>query len=98
MIVSLHARTLRNARGRIVGYEGMVVDITARKCMEAALRASEARYRTIFAASPDFIYITNRAGAVLAWYVFQGSLVGAPNSSQTSGKSSRARFLASRFR
>jgi len=43
LVVSLYARTLRNARGRVVGYEGMVLDITARTRMEEALRRSEAR-------------------------------------------------------
>jgi PAS domain S-box-containing protein len=65
IIVSLYARTLRNARGRVIGYEGMVLEITERKQAEAALTASEARYRTIFAASPDFLYLTDSEGKLL---------------------------------
>jgi PAS domain S-box-containing protein len=56
IIVSLHARTLRDARGRVVGYEGMVIDITERKRMEEALRESEARYRTISDLISDYAY------------------------------------------
>ena len=37
LVVSLYARTLRNARGRVVGYEGMVLDVTERRRAEAAL-------------------------------------------------------------
>ena len=40
-------------------------DITARRHMEDAVRESEAKYRTIFQASPDFIYVTDPAGKLL---------------------------------
>lgn len=60
---------------RIIGAEQ---DITERKQMEAALKASEAKYRTIFAASPDFLYLTDSAGKLLdanpALLEWQGSL------------------------
>jgi PAS domain S-box-containing protein len=70
LIVSLHARTLRNARGRVVGYEGMVIDITARKRLEEALRQSEARYRTISDLISDYAYavrIEPEGRAVVEW-------------------------------
>jgi PAS domain S-box-containing protein len=38
LIVSLHARTICDTTGHVVGYEGMVLDITARKRAEAALQ------------------------------------------------------------
>ncbi|MBI3801381.1 MAG: PAS domain S-box protein [Deltaproteobacteria bacterium] len=63
--LSLYARTLRKARGQVIGYEGLVLDITAQKRTEAALKASEAKYRTIFAASPDVIYLTDSDGKLL---------------------------------
>lgn len=65
LVVSLYARTIRNARSRVVGYEGMVLDITEQKRAEATLKVSEEKYRTIFAASPDFLYLTNTKGQLL---------------------------------
>jgi PAS domain S-box-containing protein len=56
IVVSLYARTLHNTRGRIVGYEGMVVDVTKQKRMEEALRQSEARYRTVSDLISDYAY------------------------------------------
>ena len=40
-VVSLYARTVRDAKGNLLCYEGMVVNITERKRMEEALRESE---------------------------------------------------------
>ena len=40
LTVSLYARALRDARGRVVSYEGLVLDVTARAQAEAALRES----------------------------------------------------------
>lgn len=47
IIVSLYARTIRDTHGTVIGYEGMVLNITEHKRMEEALRQSEARYHTI---------------------------------------------------
>jgi PAS domain S-box-containing protein len=55
-IVSLYARTIRDTHGTVIGYEGMVLDITERKRMEEALRQSEARYRTISDLISDYAY------------------------------------------
>jgi PAS domain S-box-containing protein len=65
IVISLYARVIRDVRDRVVGYEGMVLDMTAHRRAEAALKASEAKYRTIFAASPDFIYLTDSEGRLL---------------------------------
>jgi PAS domain S-box-containing protein len=56
IVVSLYARTLRDSHGTVIGYEGMVLDITERKRMEEALRQSEARYRTISELVSDYAY------------------------------------------
>jgi len=55
-VVSLYARTLRDTHGTVIGYEGMVLDITERKRMEGVLRQSEARYRTISNLISDYAY------------------------------------------
>ncbi|MBI3799563.1 MAG: PAS domain S-box protein [Deltaproteobacteria bacterium] len=43
IIVSLYARTIRDAHGTIIGYEGMVLDITERKRAEAAILEERSR-------------------------------------------------------
>ena len=40
LTVSLYARALRDARGRVISSEGLVLDVTARAQAEAALRES----------------------------------------------------------
>jgi Amt family ammonium transporter len=61
--ISENSHALRDARGRLLGYEGTVMDITARKEAEAeqvrtqeALRASEARLRDIVEHSSNMFY------------------------------------------
>jgi PAS domain S-box-containing protein len=52
--------------GAVVGALGMFVDMTARRQAELALQASEARYRTLVEAAPDFIFHLDTDGA-LSW-------------------------------
>jgi PAS domain S-box-containing protein len=59
------ARFIRDDEERPIGIQGICRDITERKQWEVALRESEAKYRTIFTASPDFIYLTDMTGKVL---------------------------------
>jgi PAS domain S-box-containing protein len=65
MLVEARTRAIRNADGKPVGFQGIYRDVTERKRMEEALQASEEKYRTIFAASPDFIYLTDTEGNML---------------------------------
>ncbi|HKA55859.1 MAG TPA: PAS domain S-box protein, partial [Candidatus Binatia bacterium] len=65
MVVEARTRTIRNAAGEPVGFQGSYCDVTERKRMEKALQESEEKYRTIFAASPDFVYLTDTEGNLL---------------------------------
>lgn len=51
--------------GEIIGYHGVTRDITERKNAQKALLESEALYRTIIEASPDYITITDIEGKVV---------------------------------
>ena len=55
---------IRNAAGQPVSVLFIMRDITARKQMEDALRASEALYRSILDASPDDITLTDLEGRI----------------------------------
>ena len=59
--VSLAARAAVDKSGKIIGYDGIVEDVTARKQAEVALRASEERFSTAFHASPAAMCVV-RAG------------------------------------
>jgi PAS domain S-box-containing protein len=60
--VSQNVRALHSKDGTVEGYEGIVEDITARKEAEAALRASEERYRNIIEVASDIVYRMDERG------------------------------------
>jgi two-component system cell cycle sensor histidine kinase/response regulator CckA len=47
----------RDAGGKLVGYDGLVQDVTARREAEEALRESEQKYRQIFDAGGDAVFV-----------------------------------------
>jgi PAS domain S-box-containing protein len=54
-----------NSDGKIVGTQGMLIDITGRKQAEEARQTSEARYHTLFECAPDGIVIVDAKGYYL---------------------------------
>jgi PAS domain S-box-containing protein len=63
--VKARDRLVWDTAGKLLGFQGIYRDITERTCAEQSLRESETKYRTIFAVSPDLIYLTDRMGKIL---------------------------------
>ncbi|MDP9120800.1 MAG: MEKHLA domain-containing protein [Acidobacteriota bacterium] len=63
--ISLTVSPVRDVEGRIIGASKVAHDITERKEAEAALRASELRFRTLTAHAPVGIFTTDRDGNCL---------------------------------
>lgn len=57
--VEIHGRILFDEKGRSVGLQGTTRDISERKKMEDALRASEELYRTVVESTTDAIVVLN---------------------------------------
>jgi len=51
--------------GRVIGFQGILHDITGRRATEEALRKSEEMYRSLFEESQDVIYITSCDGDLI---------------------------------
>jgi len=50
----------RNAEGNLVGYDGLVEDITERKSIEESVRDSESQYRSMFEAFDGLVYVCSQ--------------------------------------
>jgi PAS domain S-box-containing protein len=57
--VSVSGRVVRAADGDIVGYEGTIEDVSARKEAEEALRQSEALYRSVVENAAENIFVVD---------------------------------------
>ena len=60
-----HGRVLRNSNGKPVAMRGVVMDITARKSVDRAMRESEQRLRTLAESDPNIVYMIDRIGTIL---------------------------------
>jgi PAS domain S-box-containing protein len=60
-----NARIVRNSRGKVLYYEGTLEDISERARMEAALRESENRYKTLVESAGETIAVVNERGVLL---------------------------------
>ena len=69
----------RDATGHITHFQGVVVDITERKRMEEALRASEAMARSIAEFCPVGIFMADAAGQVLYENAAARQILGSEN-------------------
>ena len=57
-----HSVQLRDAAGKVTGSLGILMDISGRKQVEAALRKSEAKLRALFASMHDVVLVIDRQG------------------------------------
>jgi sigma-B regulation protein RsbU (phosphoserine phosphatase) len=64
--ISENARAVTDDQGKVLYYEGMVEDITARKEAEEKVRFSELRFRSIWQKSFDGMRLTDEQGIMLA--------------------------------
>jgi two-component system, chemotaxis family, CheB/CheR fusion protein len=62
--VSVAVSPIRDSRGTVVGASKIARDITERNTVEAAVRDSEERYRTLFDLGPVAVYSCDAAGVI----------------------------------
>jgi sigma-B regulation protein RsbU (phosphoserine phosphatase) len=79
--ISENARAVTDDNGKILYYEGMVEDITARKEAEEKLRFSELRFRSIWEKSFDGMRLADEKGIMLAVNPAFCQIVGLPTES-----------------
>jgi two-component system NtrC family sensor kinase len=63
--ILLTAHPIRNERGKIIGYQGLNIDITERKQFERDLKASEEKYRNLFERVRHGLFISTKEGRFL---------------------------------
>ena len=65
MDCKITATVRRSSDGNVVGYQGIIRDVTEGKMMEEELRESEEKYRGVYEASKDGILMVDLKGKVL---------------------------------
>lgn len=86
VIISTNSQYYRDKEGTVVGIEGVYSDITKRKQAEEALRQSEEMYRSLIAASPDAITVTDLSGRITLASRKALELFGADSEQQVIGR------------
>lgn len=82
LLVSTTSVFYHDGEGAVLGVEGIFRDITERKRMERALRASEEKYRSIFDNAPIGIFRTTFAGRFLEANTTLARMVGYDSSAE----------------
>jgi PAS domain S-box-containing protein len=74
--VALTVSPIRDEVGQVIGASKIARDITERKRAEAALRASDARFRSLANTVPDIVWMADSDGAITfasdRWFDFSG--------------------------
>jgi PAS domain S-box-containing protein len=76
--VLITAQIIRNERNEVIGYEGIMKDITARNQMERDLAEINEFLNTVIEASPDAIIVSDKAGDVIMYNAAAEQLLGYP--------------------
>lgn len=72
----LTATIRRDSSGKIIGYQGIIRDITEQKKNQQKLRESEQKYRTLFEYSNDAVFLMSPQGEQLEFNQKAAELVG----------------------
>ncbi len=65
--VLLSANTIRSSGGKVVGYEGIIIDITQRKQLERELRETSDFMKMLIESSPYAIIVTDIKGNIIVF-------------------------------
>ncbi|MBL4651438.1 MAG: PAS domain S-box protein [Flavobacteriales bacterium] len=65
IICLLTSSIFKNETGEIIGFKGLIKDITILKTAISALKISEKRFRVLFHGSPDAVFVEDLKGNVL---------------------------------